>query len=68
MRLVDWTCCIEEAGIEAFHDVIYGLRVRGLTLPAVPSAVAAGRDDRDVLWKVYEAPLRDEGAAGQGQP
>ena len=65
---IDSRRLMKETGIEAFHDLLFGLRTRGLTLPIVPSVVEPGRDDRDLLWEAYARPLSDKAAADQGQP
>jgi hypothetical protein len=66
---IDSRHLMEETGIEVFYDLLFGLRMRGLTLPIVPSAGGPGYDDRDALWEAYMRPLLDdEGASDQGQP
>ncbi|MBP0447627.1 DUF2384 domain-containing protein [Roseomonas sp. SSH11] len=44
-RLMDVT------GLDAFYDVWGHLKLRGLHLPVVPTPVAPGLNDRDLLWK-----------------
>jgi hypothetical protein len=65
---IDSQRLMEVTGIEAFYDLVIGLRMRGLALPTEPTIIGPGRDDRDMLWEVYVRPPHDETPDGTGQP